>query len=468
MFAFLPIFTFLLFAIANIAADPLRIHPTNPRYFTDGTTNHLGSLKAIYLTGSHTWANLINRGPSDPPPAFDFENYLNLLQTNHHNFIRLWNRHVTWYHDYGTGELHAAPLPWPRTGPGQALDGKPCFDLAQFNPAYFDRLRSRVLAANARGIYVSVMLFGGNYECRGGWRGNPFNAANNINSINGDPNNDGEGVESHTLTLPPINQLQEAFVKKVFDTLNDLDNVLFEISNEGPPSSYDWQCHWIRVIRDYESKKPKQHPVGLTALYVENAAEGNRLLRDSPADWISPQTDATAVLQLPPARGEKISIIDSDHWFVRELYNNPQFGADWVWKSFLRGHHTLLMEHLPPLSFIDNSYPLSLHDPGYTASRHALGQTRRFAERLNLAAMKPHTNLATSGFCLANPGLEYLAYTTTTRNLRLDLNQGTYSVEWSHPVNGSSTNAPNHTTSGSPSSFTNPFSTSAVLYLKAK
>ena len=33
------------------ATGPLRRHPSNPRYFTDG------SGKAIYLTGSHTWSN---------------------------------------------------------------------------------------------------------------------------------------------------------------------------------------------------------------------------------------------------------------------------------------------------------------------------------------------------------------------------------------------------------------------------
>src|SRR5687768_5956452 len=60
-------------------ARPLWLHPTNPRYFTDGRTNHDGSLKAVYLTGSHTWANLIDRGPSDPPPVFDFDWYLDFL-----------------------------------------------------------------------------------------------------------------------------------------------------------------------------------------------------------------------------------------------------------------------------------------------------------------------------------------------------------------------------------------------------
>jgi hypothetical protein len=48
---------------------PLSVHPENPRYFADR------SGKAILLTGSHTWPNVVDMGPSDPPPAFDFDAY---------------------------------------------------------------------------------------------------------------------------------------------------------------------------------------------------------------------------------------------------------------------------------------------------------------------------------------------------------------------------------------------------------
>ena len=48
---------------------PLRVHPTNPRYFTDD------GQRAIYLTGAHTWDNLQDMGETDPPPAFDFNAY---------------------------------------------------------------------------------------------------------------------------------------------------------------------------------------------------------------------------------------------------------------------------------------------------------------------------------------------------------------------------------------------------------
>ena len=55
------------------------------------------------------------------------------------------------------GSFHCCmtPQPWPRTGPGTATDGKPKFDLVQFDDAYFDRLRERVIAAGERAASTS-------------------------------------------------------------------------------------------------------------------------------------------------------------------------------------------------------------------------------------------------------------------------------------------------------------------------
>jgi hypothetical protein len=89
-------------------------------------------------------------------------------------------RHVSWYQRYGEQELHATPVAWQSTVPGKALDGKPKFDLMKFEPVYFQRLRSRVEAARDRGIYVSIMLFGGYQEADPNWTGNPLHRDNNI------------------------------------------------------------------------------------------------------------------------------------------------------------------------------------------------------------------------------------------------------------------------------------------------
>jgi len=67
--------------------------------------------------------------------------------------------------------------------------------------------------------------------------------------------------------------------------VNDLDNVLFEIANEAHGDSTQWQYHLIGYVKEYESEKPKQHPVGMTFQYKGGT---NRVLYESPADWISP------------------------------------------------------------------------------------------------------------------------------------------------------------------------------------
>src|SRR5437763_5751363 len=89
------------------ATGPLRVHPKNSRYFTDG------SGKAIYLTGSHTWNSLEDMGYTDPPPALDFSVYLDFLKNHHHNFIRLWRWELpNWSERQSTRVRYCAPQPW--------------------------------------------------------------------------------------------------------------------------------------------------------------------------------------------------------------------------------------------------------------------------------------------------------------------------------------------------------------------
>jgi hypothetical protein len=192
--------------------ETLEPHAANPRYFADG------SGRPLYLTGSHTWSNLVDIGTSYPPPRFDFAAYLDLLERYGHNFIRLWTHEQPQWAPAREGPVaYLSPQPWVRSGPGKALDGLPRFDLERFNPAYFQRLRARVLAAEARGIYVSVMLFEG-WQLQFSrppfnWRTHPFNENNNINGIDGDVNGDGRGIEVHTLANRTVTEIQRAYVR---------------------------------------------------------------------------------------------------------------------------------------------------------------------------------------------------------------------------------------------------------------
>ncbi len=362
--------------------------PKNPRYFTDG------SGKAVYLTGAHTWANLQDQGRTDPPPQFDFDRYLDFLDEHHHNLFRLWAweqaRWAPWSDGKGPDptDWFIEPNLYLRSGPGTARDGKPKFDLAKFNPAYFDRMRTRVQKAGDRGIYVSVMLFQGWSSFKKPtegqpWLGHPYHPDNNIQQLNGNSTSD----TGPDLNDPKVRELQAAYVRKVIDTVGDLDNVLYEVINEGGNKDWDW---WVvRTVQDYEKTKAKQHPVGLTG----NGTEKNAEMLASPADWISPGSQQWRDLTTNPrqAPATKVSILDTDHVFG--------VGGDqkWVWKAFLRGHNVLFMDPYgdPEWVGVLEGQKLGVRDPE---------PVRRDGRR---ATLRP-AHGPRSGHAPARPGLDRL------------------------------------------------------------
>ncbi len=411
-------------------------------------------------------------------PAFkQTKPYLDFLDQHHHNFIRMWTWDLTKYSFKGK-LTYAQPFPWPRTGPGNALDGKPKFNVQKLDPAYFTRLRAHMKAAGQRGIYVSVMLFEGRglqaSDTPWCWKGHPFNAANNINGINGDPNGDGRGLETQMLQISAVTAVQEAYVRKVIDTLNDLDNVLYEIVNESGAYSTDWQYHLIRFIHDYERGKPKQHPVGMTFQFARDQKQrgSNATLFKSPADWISPNPDGGYRDNPPAADGRKVLLSDTDHlWGIG---GNPQ----WVWKSFCRGLNPLFMDPYTRdqtsdakdkkrETWTDHLAGPPQIEPRWESLRRALGQSRRLAEHIELAALIPHNELASTKYCLAKPGTAYVAFVPGGGEVSMDLGAaaGTYTVEWWPPIEGDAT-ATGTIQGGARRRFKAPFDGDAVLCLK--
>jgi len=437
----------------------LRVHPTNPRYFTDDSGD------VIYLTGSHMWNNLVDMGKSDPPEPFDFPGYLDFLQRYGHNFIRLWAWDSVAWDTLANGSVlgknfvhNAAPQPWARTGPGNALDGKPKFDLTKLNPDYFQRLRERVMAAGERGIYVSVMLFEGwgLYHGNKGrqapegwaWKNHPFHPDNNINGVGADLNGNDSTPKVHALTNPEVTAMQEAYIRKVVDTVNDLDNVLYEVINEGGDKDWDW---WVvNTVHDHEKTKSKRHPVGITG----HGAERLPSMLASPADWVSPgRTDGYA--EEPPAwDGKKVSLLDTDH--VWGIGGNHA----WVWKSFVRGHNPLFMDPY------DGEVLGERFDPKFELLRLNLGHTMRYAKKMNMAEMIPRNDLASTKYCLANPGKEYLVYLPDGDKVTVDLSgaKGQFTVEWFNPREGTATGG-GMSAGGGKVDLTVPFGSDAVLYL---
>jgi hypothetical protein len=370
----------------------------------------------VLLAGSHHWDVLCD-GVARPEP-FDFDGYLDQLAEWSHNFVRLWT-HEAWLHDL-------SPRPFPRTGPGLALDGLPRFDLARFDPEYFGRLRERTERASRRGFYVAVMLFNGwSIESKGygnPWDHHPMNRRNNVNGVDGDPDARGDGADVHTLRVASVLKVQEAYVRQVFATLADFDGLLWEVANESHGDSLPWQLSWVRLLRELGHAAGRSHPIGLTACHPGNR---NDLLFRSEADWIAPGNpggySGRSRDDPPPSSGRKVVLLDTDHlWGV---------GGDaaWIWKAFLRGHHPVYMDPLDA-------------DPVRQGARQAMGQILELAAEVDLARMQPSCDFASSGYALVDPapGRETIVALFPGGKGRIDLRGigGELHLEWREPRSG--------------------------------
>ncbi|MHC4673240.1 MAG: hypothetical protein ACYTBZ_12195, partial [Planctomycetota bacterium] len=340
----------ILSVTTNLPADPLGllvVHPTNGRYFMEQGDPEQ---KTVYLTGSHTW-NEFQDYEGDIP--FDYTRWLNDLTEWGHNFFRGWH----WEDDY------YSPWPYEKAGNGK-------YNLNSYNPAYFDLLKTRIeQAANHNPpFYLSIMLFEGwSIEDKGGsrvpdpWPRHPYKLSNNNNGINGDPNGNGEGVETHTLDIPAVTALQEDYIEHTIDELNGYDNIIWEIVNETGGTDA-WQFHMVDHIQNYEASKPKQHLVWV------NVIQSSMFHADNHAEVVSPRSASIYRTDPPHATGAKVIISDSDH------IGPSQATYPWIWKAITRGQHPVFMDgYLYHLSWYDGTY--NPNDPKNPRMRDAMGIT---------------------------------------------------------------------------------------------
>jgi hypothetical protein len=447
---------------------PLRVSSVNSHWLFDANG------KAVYLAGSHTWNDMQDLGQvGSTEPAFDFTSYVNFLLAHGQNDTILWRKDLPTYCNWGAGGTwQVGQFPWPRTGPGTASDGLPQFDLSQFDQSYFDRLRARVIQLDQAGIYATVQLFDGlqllNNRCSND--GYPFSAGNNVNGVA-----DGGGTGSMTMTAPnAITAFQDAFVQKMIDTLNDLPNVLWEVSEEAPSNSTWWQGHMINLIHTYEATKPLQHPVGYPML----TAGSDSTLYASAADWVAPSAE------FPPSTTGKAIIDDSDHSYYGMWTQSAEENRTFIWENFTAGNSVLFMDPYEIYWSSGNrnlcaspvSGVCSAPDPRWDNFRDNLGAAVALGKRMNLAAMTPQSGLSSTGHALADTtagSTEYLVYAHTTGraadgSFTVNLSSAagrTLNVEWYNPSTGATMEAGTVTGGSTAQNFLPPFGADAVLHV---
>ncbi len=88
---------------------------------------------------------------------------------------------------------------------------------------------------------------------------------------------------------------------------------------------------------------------------------------------------------------------------------------------------------------------------------------------MNLASMRPHGEVASTGFCLADPGREYLVYLPQGGEVTVDLGpaSGQMNVEWLYAAEGTLTHA-EPVLGGGQRTLRAPFGGDAILHLWSK
>jgi len=266
-------------------------------------------------------------------------------------------------------------------------------------------------------------------------------------------------------------------VDKVIDTLNDLPNVLWIVSEEAPNHTQWWNDHEISHTRTYEAGKRYQHPIGYAALIGSPDAT----IYNSDADWVAPAARVSPTTSCGSGKPAcKVNVNDSDHSYWEMWKETPQQNRNYTWENFLNGSQVLFMDpylveyprEKRNLCVSPTNGICSGPDPRYDNLRDNLGYTLKYSRKVNLALVTPHGSLSSTGYCLAQTppvGAEYLVYAPSGGAFTMDLSAMPASrmlaVEWLNPTTGATIVKDPIRSGSSTQSFTPPFSGDAVLYL---
>ncbi|MBI3922027.1 MAG: hypothetical protein HY318_11470 [Armatimonadetes bacterium] len=394
-----------LAAVAGAARGPLRVHPTNPRYFTDG------SGKPVVFIGDYTWGTF-----SDVD--FDYKAQFDALKANGLNFARVWLWWGCEQFPPPEDKLHVEPF--LRSGPGAANDGRPRYDLTRLNPAFFHRLRDLCAAARERGLFLQLITMDAwMLKHPHLWKLHAFHRDNNTNGVDGDPQNTGKGTDGQlgfcSLGNPRVLEFQKAYLRKLVDTVNDFGNLLIEIANENYYSA-EWERHLCEFIREQERARPRQHVLMPLDL----------LSHSSVVQKWDPRIIHAALLE--KRRLRQPLIFDTD-WTIND---NDAEVRKAMWSAVLSGGHFNYMDN--SLEFRTKPVP-----DKRTALHQQIGSLAAFMRPLKPWAMQPEDALVKSGYAFAMASTsELAAYLPEGGTVTLDLAKlpGTCRVNWFNPRTG--------------------------------
>ena len=317
--------------------------------------------------------------------------------------------------------------------------------------------------ANMNGIVVEVSLFTSYYTDHQ-WGNSPFHPKNNI-----------QGFDSisfkqvNTINNGKLIQIQENYVRKVVQELNDFGNVFFEIQNEpwadngllaekitetdtvSHPSpwqrivetakneSLEWQKHMAQIITDEESQLPNRHLIAQNISNFRNKIEAQYPnVSIFNFHYAYPEA-ASQNLDMKKAIG-----LDETGFMPHTDFNY----RSQAWKFILAGGALYNnLDYSFTVGAEDGTWTIDNGTPGWggVAYRKQLRVLKDFIERFDFWQMKPDNSVIkvskgnVSGFqVLAETGKQYAVYLEKASEAFIQLNipDGEYQMEWLNPITG--------------------------------
>jgi len=464
----------------NAVADegvgqPISVHPENPHYLA-----YQGK-PIVLITSAEHYGAVINKD-------FDYVAYLDALKSYQLNYTRIYPGYlIEPQGKFGNGNTlgpkpGALIPPWARSKePGYLFCGNK-FDLDQWNPEFFTRLKDFIAKAAERGIVVEICFFNAQYSDT--WPLSPLYHENNIQGVGKCDYRDAQ-----TLKHKDLVRREEDYVRKITQEVNAFDNVILEICDEAPDIgtpielAAPWVAHLLEVVKNAESSLPKKH---LIAQQVEGDIGGIFDFSTNPnVSLIVTQYVWPAGLHIGGMKGldflydRNKPIEFNETAYYPFWYKGDKVAASRVeaWEFMVGGGAGF--NHLNGIFTVENP---AGNTPDNAQILAALRNLKHFINSFDFTRMRPDRSFVVSGVPagsymrgMSQPGEQYALYHHHSRGgevsdytvvpgnyvekLVLKLPAGTYRAEWVDPASGSVVGTDTFAHKGGRRRFTTPVHT---------
>lgn len=245
-----------------------------------------------------------------------YEPFFDMLARNHVNFTRcfVWGG---WGNDLFCWKRVSTPDDPIKQGQRYAL-----VDLSQFDDRFWTHAIKAIEYASKKGVIVEVTLYDrccidSDTISPRRWSFHPWNPDNNLPGTVGHdlfPRGQERGISYvFDLANPKVKSLHEAYLKKWVDSTKHLDNVIFEIENEGYSGFKfnDWvakylkqtlKCPFIVAVNTF-ADKDQCHAIPEVDMIADHGEKAPKDVDQLLAEW---------------KRFGKVIMVDTDGWRTSE------------------------------------------------------------------------------------------------------------------------------------------------------